>query len=276
MSFTASNGKILIKFRPENLSGMECVSGYLLSFQMQYTVPRWEDESEVFVRNIRTRIFVNEKLLGWATPETLSTYKPYKKHDVTGTFCFELFVTSQTIEAIEKIRQGGGLKFKLEIKGECRDKDNYSMQCQQDVLLDINQKAWIDLLKQIKYSEHLLFEMPVSLNPTEQETEVFTAVRKANEQLQYGHYDEVVLNCRKALEAILKDTEQKALRKKYADHKKEMSKQERLSNVYGALYHLSHLSAHIVEEDNHAHFSREEARMILGTTYAAISQHFKS
>ena len=150
------------------------------------------------------------------------------------------------------------------------------MQSQQDVELDFNQKAWIDLLKQIKYGQHLLFEMPISLYPAEQETKALAAVRRANEQLHYGHYDEVVSNCRKALEAVLKDTEQSAIRQKYAGHKKEMSKQERLNNVYGALYHLSHLSTHLAEEDEHAHFSREEARMLLGTTSAAISQHFTS
>lgn len=274
MSFTAGGGKILIKFDVDGISGIECVSGYMLRFHTSYRVPSRDDEPDMLGRNIRAKVFVGTKLLGWAHPESSTTFKPNDKYDATGTFCFELFVTAQTIEAIEQIRGGDGVSFKLEIRGECRDSHNYSMQGQDNVALNVNQKDWIDLLKQIKYGEYILFEMPVSLNPDEHESFALAALKRAKEQFYYGHYDEVISNCRKILELVLKDIDNKGLRDKFAGNKKSMSKKERVINIYAALHHLSHLATHLSEEEGYVHFSRQEAVMILGMTGAALSQYF--
>lgn len=271
MRIVSSASKIIAEIELNNLTGTPAVAGYLLRIHCKYSMPANTAGEPLLAQNIYANIKMENKLIGRAYPESPLTLQPKPDYMHTGTFCFEFLVTDQTINAVEKSRQGKSVIFQVELKGETYDQHNKHWPTQDTELMTISQSDWISVLQQMQYGKHLLFEVPLDLNPNSEQASAIQAVEKAKEHLYYGHYDEVVSSCRKAMEYILKGRELKQVRKSVHEAPTKMNKADRLTSFYDAIYRIAHLAAHLEEDMDAAPFSRKEATMILGATASALA-----
>lgn len=271
MSFLASNNRYIIEFFPEGVYGRPAVVGCLLQFSIRYKMP-CKDEQYAICRNLFGEVKLKNKYLGRANLEVSKSFIQTEYEQDQGIL-FEILLTPQQLESIEKIRQGEGVEFKLDIKGEVEDKQN-TLSRNQEISFIVNQRGWIDILKQVGYGDYILFELPVYLGGHEHLLSAYNEISEAKRQLYYGHYYQVVSHCRTALEKLLQnDGKISELRKQYADYskKKEMSKEQRFILFRDALNHITHLAHHMASDGSIASYSREEAIMVLGATAAIYS-----
>jgi hypothetical protein len=268
-----NQGYEIIKFSEIRPYGNECISGYMLSFQVNAVLPRLESSKETFLRNLRIKIQLNNKFLGIAFPENQVSYQTNSKHPYETILHFQLTLSQLHIEAIEKIRLGQDLNLKLEFLGEWGDSQNLSMQGQEIKDFVINQKQWTDILKQMRYQAYILFEMPIPISPSDELSLAFQEVDKAKNHILMGYYTESVQCCRKSLEVIL-DKNQKTIENLSKNLSSNEGKKERMLRIYKSVYNISHLGAHIENKTTITEFTREEAKLILGITVAALSINY--
>lgn len=279
MSISISpNGRTLIDLTFDSTYGSCGLVGYFLNFQIKLDIPRYTGEfiEKVYIRNIYLIIKIANKVIGRAIPEDQITYTPYADLNQSKFQNFQLSLSREEIEKIEAIRLGNDIELQVDIKGEWGDQYNFSMSFSQPTIFKINQKQWIDILGQMKHSSHLLFEISVDPSQSDDNSLVFHNLENAKKQMLYGHYDEVVIYCRKIMEIVLKDKKLTELKKAYAERDKsqKMSKSDRFDNLYGAIIHAMHPSAHLQTDEfalNNYSFSRDEAKLLLTTTIAAFS-----
>lgn len=218
---------------------------------------------------IRAKVYLENKLLGFAVPEAAITIKPTSSQ-LSGTLLFEMLLTSQVIETIEKIRGGGNLVFNLNVIGEYQDSQN-RLSDSDSIKYYVNQKSWIDALKQMGYGNTLLFELPIDLEPNEAVSTAILALEDARAHLYYGQYDQVVAQCRLALDSVKpKQSDLNAALHGLKNNKDKMTKYQRVINIYHAVRHLTHLAHHLNNDNECVSFTRNEAIMVLGATSALI------
>ncbi|MEW8266051.1 MAG: hypothetical protein AB2731_07930 [Candidatus Thiodiazotropha sp.] len=271
MSFLTSNNRYVIEFFPEGVNGRPAVIGCLLQFSVRYKMPS-KDEQNAICRNLFGEVELNNQYLGRANLEVPKSFIQTEYEQNQGIL-FEILLAPQQLEAIEKIRQGEGVEFKLDIKGELEDKQN-TLPRNQEIRFIVNQRGWIDILKQVGYGDYILFELPVYLDGQEHLLSAYNEINEAKRQLYYGHYYQVVSHCRTALEKLLQNDDKiSELRKQYADFskKKKMLKEQRFILFRDALNHITHLAHHMASDGSITSFSREEAIMVLGATAAVYS-----
>lgn len=273
-------GKNVMEISMDNAYGVEHVGGYGLYLHTKYQINPWTEEGreDVYIRNLHMVLRFNHKLLGQAFPESICTYTPAADFVKSGTLSFAFTLSEKQLEVIEKSRLGGDLAFEIEIKCEWGDKHNPSMSASTRQDYRINQKAWLDILKKMKYGSYILFELPFNVAAKSELAETIGYFENAKKQLFYGHYPEVVTECRKVLEALIDGASLKEIKSNYTSSDKKvresMGKQDRLLNFYAALMHVTHLTAHSSKKTGNAEdtqFTRAEAIMLLGTTAAALS-----
>jgi hypothetical protein len=228
-------------------------------------IPGREETTPAFARNITLDVKLNSLLVGRALPDVAMTYRP-GKHESSPTRCFQLPLSNQAIEEIENCRMGRDFAFELQFNGECGD-DEYTARAQDTKSYAVNQKAWIDLLKDMKWGNHLLWEVPIDLQPSPSMAEAIGQIERAKKQIQYGEYNATIATCRKIME-ILKP-EFGGDSKFSAPKDPTMSKRERLKVLREALHHLTHVAVHLTKGQD-VYFSRSEAMMVLGATVGML------
>jgi hypothetical protein len=264
-------GSIIADLRADSIHGARMLGAYLIRFSLNYNMPAWPGKDYRF-SNIRARISVGneQRLLGFALAEQAIVLASgdYNQH---GSFLLDIPLTAEQIEEIEKLRLGGDIDYKLDIYGELCSGHDYSSS-NDTIHLHVNQKTWIDLLKQINFSCKILVEMPQDDNAAH--ISVMRVMEKAREHLYYGNYDEVVANCRKAMEGIKLDREEiQTIRKLASGNRKSMSKKERLVYLLDALEHYMHPAHHLDHEDDPVPYTRKDAIFVYGATISAVSAY---
>ena len=271
MSITAGGGTIVVEFRPSGIHGAPMIGAYLMRYFLNYKMPAWEKSYRF--SNARAKISVENgsRLLGYATPEVpfVLTSRP---HHQEATVSFELVLNAHQLEALERVRLGGELTFVIDIYGEIFDEHNCDFRNER-IHFPVNQKAWIDVLKDIGFSNGILVELPVS-KAQNSTSLAWKAIERAKEHLYYGNYDEVVGSCRKALEDIRADGEEIAkARDAFVTTRREMSKRERLIYALDALEHYTHPAQHVEGLES---YSRDDAIFILGAVISAVANSSRS
>lgn len=271
MSITSGSGRIIVDFHIQGVSGAPAVGAYLLRFSVGYAIPGSDDKNLLF-RNVSAKVFIGtqSKFLGIANPEVPRTFQPHK-YNQNAALLFELLLTSEVIEAIEKYRLGGDIEFTLEIVGEYCDQHN-QLNTSDRITYKANQKSWVEILKQMQYSGILVFELPMDIEPDSSIKTALVAIEKAKEYLYYGNYDDVIAKCRFALEGIIPpNRELNQMRNEVKTDKKGMSKQQRFFHILDSLMHFTNLAHHPAKDGSYTSFSRSEAIFVLGSTISAIS-----
>ena len=269
MSITAGAGNVVVEFQPKSVHGTSAVGAFMLRFSIGYSMPAWPGKKFRF-SNIQARVLVGKdmRLLGRAFAEAATVLASSGYHQ-NAAFLMDLMLTPRQMEEIEKLRLGGDLNFTLDIFGEVYDGDGHS-NSNDRVHLTVNQKSWIDVLKELGFASSVLMEIPYKTSDLSKP--VWKALEKAKEHLYYGHYDDVVASCRKALEGIRPDGNEIAkVRNSAAANRVAMSKQDRHVYVLDALEHYTHPAHHLGSEEETESYSREDAIFIYGATLSAVS-----
>lgn len=275
MSITTSTGLTIVDFKINSVHGAPALGAYQLKFSLDYAMPN-HDEELAYFHNTLAKVYVgpNSTYLGKATPEVPKTYRP-NLHPQNGAILYEILLTANSLDEIEKIRTGGDLDFKLDISGEYYD--GYNRLCNTvSVTFKANQKSWIDTLKNMKHKSSVIFELPMDTNENANINTALEAIEKAKEHLYYGNYDDVIAKCRISLESIISSWgEISALRKASMDkaNRKEMSKELRFFNIIDQICHFTHLAHHPDVNNEYISFTRSEAVFILGATITAIASY---
>lgn len=270
MSITAGMGNLVVRFQGKSINGTRAVGTYLLRFYLWYTMPG-SPNTAFRLSNIQANVFVGSelKLLGRSFAENAIVLTTGVYNQEAG-FLMDLMVTPNQMEEIEKIRLGGDLNFTLHLFGEIYDGNGYS-HAGDRIHMPVNQKSWIDVLKQLDFSSNILLELPHDGTPVERNS-VWKALEKAKTHLYYGDYDDVVASCRKALEGIKPNGQEIGrIRDLAAKDRKTMSKRDRLTHLIDALEHYTHPAHHIESEDDLESYSRSDAILALGATLSVVS-----
>lgn len=269
MSISVNAGYVFAEFRFNSIHGTKMVGAYLLRYSLRYTMPGWPTTYRF--SNIQARVTIGDhtNLLGRAVAET-AVVLTSPSHSQTGGFLMDLVVSPQQMEEIEKIRQGGDLNFILELFGEIFDGHGHS-HANDTIQAHVNQKSWIDLLKQLGFSSNVLLEIPHDGMPMEMQP-VWKALETAKKHLYYGNYDEVVASCRKALEGIPHNGEELGKVKAIPlEKRRTMTKRQRLVHLLDALEHYTHLSHHLDSSGESESYSRNDAVLAFSATLAAVT-----
>lgn len=272
MSITASGGEIIVEFEVNSVTGSPGIGGHLLKISLNYVMPA--RKKELIFQNTIAKIFIGKDkvYLGTAFPEQPKTFKA-TTHQQRGGLLYEVLLSKDTIEEIEKIRSGDDLEFTIEVLGEYIDEFNQI--CTSDrISYRANQKEWINSLKSMDFKGGLVFELPMDINPSEDVKSALIAIDKAKKHLYYGNYEDVVAKCRISLEKIVFEWKSKSkINESFNKNRKEMTKEQRFFNAVKQIMHITHLAHHPDENSDYVPFTRSEAVFVLGATIAAISSY---
>ena len=265
MGITAGGGTVVVDFKAGSVHGLPMLGAYLLRFFVNYSMPPWNKTYRF--SNMRARISLANglQILGFAYPEVPMVLTSHSHHQ-DATVSFDIALTANQLEALERIRLGKELTFVLDIQGEVtynseRDSRNDRIQ----VL--VNQKTWIDALKEMNFSSSILVELPLNSQEVAASA-AWKAVQKAKEHLYYGNYDEVVSVCRVALEGIQASKEEVADSiKSFASDRRAMTKKQRSIYALASLEHYTHPAHHIEGMES---YNRNDAIFVLGATIAFV------
>lgn len=278
MSFQHENGHEAIRFCAEGVSGAAALDGYLLRFSVSFTLPAWKKEFgsvESIFHNFHARAELEPNQLRLGNPRAQAplviTTHNYQQ---SGTFAFELQLSSSTVEKIEQFRAGGGLGVKMHISGE-RIGQQHATQYD-DVYYRVSQSQWVDVLRQMNFGDYLLCEIPIELGDDSDLRGIWAFMTDARELMCNGHYRSAVLECRKAFETTMKRFNMEASIARAAVMNREshrsMPKRERFLNLYEAAKRATHLSAHPDANNEVVDYSRREALLIFAVVAAAIAE----
>ena len=280
MGFQHENGHEAIRFHPEGISGVSALDGYLLRFSVSYSLSAWRGEfgtlPSVF-HNFHARAELDPGRLRLGSPiAEIPLVITTHEHDQPGSLAFELLVSASTIEKIEEVRLGAGFNVRVAVSGE-RVAARYATQ-HDDVYFRISHSEWIEVLKQMDYGTLLLCEIPIEVGDDGELREAWTVMTQAHALLHAGHYSNVVVACRKALETTLKkfdlDTAVQLASQKYQGNRSDrasMTKRERVLNLINSANHATHLGAHPDTNNEMVDYSRREALLIFSVVAATIA-----
>lgn len=271
----AYNSRIVADIEMRSVSGHSGIGFYRLFFQVDINTTPWQDEVAVF-REIRGQIHLRaqgttEYLLGTAYPEKVLIVDT-RPSAIRSQANFYIDLDDRQIETIEDLRKGGDLWFTLTLSGVVDGSHRPREVTDQSVVpLHVNQKTWIDVLKQMEYGQFMLFEIPVPSPETSKELgQALTYLEKAREHFWRGHYDEAVANCRKALEELTNGLGDQAeldnAKRSYRETREDMPIESRFLFLREAARHITHPAVHAGQSTAGAAFDRKDATFVLSAT----------
>lgn len=276
MSITTSNGHIIVDFEIRSLHGSPALGMYVLKFSVGYSMPAYQNDNVMFHKTT-AKVYVGSEnaFIGVAAPEQPKTFRP-NVNPQKGGLLYEMLLSSDSLEEIEKLRAGKDIDFRVDISGEYHDE--YNQLCTlESIRYKANQKEWIEALKSMGFKGGIIFELPMDIHPTAEVKTALAAIEKAKEHLYYGNYDDVVAKSRIALESIIKNWGKiDSVRSSAKTNKKGMTKQQRFFHAVDQIVHFTHLAHHPDEDGEYISFTRSEAVFVLGSTVSAISSYVEN
>jgi hypothetical protein len=191
------------------------------------------------------------------------------RHDAD--IIFELRLIPQQLQALEDIRDGGDLRFTLRISGQATKLGIKPAPAHEQVEAPVSQSEWIKELNNSGFSSSMLLEVP--LTPTGS-SKVADQLLRARELYLAGHYDQVVAQCRKVLEALddVNPASTAKVDQLFQNGRGTMSAKERLQFLRDVARHYTHPAHHADDKAVSASYSRKDAGMIMSIT-AALAAH---
>ncbi len=271
---------IIADFRYVGISGAVGIGCYRLRFSFEYTTPAHEKDIYIF-KNARAYVYASRagkqaQFLGFAQPENALIVR-VTKYSGKSTVMFEIDLDNYQMHAIEEIRQGQDLSFRLTIFGEVYGPgDPYS--AIEDVNALVNQKEWARVLGEMEFADILLFEFVLPTQEgNEHLKEPIAQLVKARQQFIDGNYDLVISICRLALDSltkVMKDKEKLAesIKLYRAKDQNPMTKEQRELLIREAVKVYTQLSHHVGDAGVVTEYGRNDANFILASTAAVISR----
>ncbi|MBI1424283.1 MAG: hypothetical protein GC149_12505 [Gammaproteobacteria bacterium] len=269
-SISDSNGYHLAEVSNISVSGLPGMGSYTLCLNLDFSIH--PPKSDIYIQDLTIRLDGgdnHQRMIGISLPETGQKIKIASGINRLH-LSFRMPIMPSQMEAIESYRNGGDLKLKIWMTGEVIQGDK-SSHLQQTSDFTIPQQQWVEALFRMEYRETMLYEMKL---PIDNPSLVKDIVRKAQQHMLNGYYDECVAECRKLLEANdLNDIDKtilKEARNKYkgdSENRQSMTINERFMVLREILAHTTHLAHHHNPGDG---YSRKQAQVILGMIVAMV------
>jgi hypothetical protein len=254
----------------------------VLRFTLAWTLhPKREKAYSIFGTYLRITAATSSSpqalFLGHAVPEVAFCDEALDGIPIERRLMYLLTLQSDQFLALEQLRQGHGLLFGIEVRGNALG--SYGVrQVNETLQHEVSVSDWIPLLRDANAGDILL--VGVNLPTAAQNPNITAAiefVRRAHVHLLRGEYDGAVGECRRALESVwklgkLSDAARNA-RKALStmDDRKSMNKQDRALALGEALINFTHPAHHVEKDGAPEIFSRLDAALAVASTGALIS-----
>jgi hypothetical protein len=280
MSITDGEGYIVAECRPQSIHGVRGVGMSRLQFGLEFQINSSRSGGATlsspvcFVSVGRTQADVRP--LGVATMET-SWYVETTDYARREALCAYLDLTFEQLEALERMREGGPLFFKLDLRVLVHSRQRGLQRGDEQSWFEASLSTWPKVLEQIGYSETLLLglELPVQGVPAELHGAA-SQLREAHRDLIAGRFDGTVARVRLAMDTIdtvLGFSNRAQVLQQFTGSntsREHMSKRSRADFVRIAVRHYTHLAHHVSDSGAPETFSRHDAQFALAAAAAAI------
>ena len=161
------NNRIIADARLTGVHGSRLMGGYCLRLGIEFDVLNWNESGAApVVLMLPARVWLQGQSglsLGLAHPETA---QPFTVSQYAGKrpALFDLPLTQQAMEALERHRNGQGVSLGIKLQAEVRRGDEMQI-AWDDLTGSFNISQWIAALDQAGYGRTLLFEVPIPSEP---------------------------------------------------------------------------------------------------------------
>ncbi len=267
----------------KNVHGEYAVGQFLLRLNLKFHLKTKQELQISNFAGILKVVFLNDKnrvenKLGACIFESRSLQ--LNPNYSNGIYDCNFYFTPQQLAEIEKQRHGGDLLFYLSFNTFVDEYEtNKHIEANAQFEFTLNQKKWLQILKQMKFTDYMLVEIPMPfLENVSSHREILTKFQKANELLYNGEYTLAVNECRSVLEGMEKKfgvhKNIKEIKDKFKNSPRKMALPERVVFFEHALKHLTQLAHHTNDAedgDMYQDYSRYQAQLIVGNTGLILS-----
>lgn len=274
--------RVIGEIRPDGLHGHAGLGMSQLRFSLSWNIhPRQDHLFRIF----STSIWVSARpegesqwhMLGHAMPETAWSDECREGAPFDRLLLYRLTLPDPQLLAVEHARKGRAMWFQLEARGHVHGPDGI-LSLDSTVTLQVNASDWARVLKEANAVEVLLVgvHLPVAGSDGEAQAPI-GLVRKANEHLLQGNYDDAVAQCRRAIESLWKATKlknhAKDARTRFAKmpEREAMTKLDRELALGEALLNFTHPAHHVNADAEPEVFSRLDAALAVAATAGLVS-----
>lgn len=260
-------GRYLVEFDRLDVQGRKAVSGCGLVFSLKGSSPGSERNVDVIDIQLGLSHSEDSRFIVPSIPCADSLRQTSLYSSGNENFHFEVVLTSEQINAIEKIRQDGDLKLAVTLKALLSSSSGLERSYERSEVV-VPREQWLKALRSSGFCRTVLYE--ISLPDSDVDIECLLA--KARGFIETGHYKDAVMQCRHIIESLEelrgdKRQAQAANRMAHSDSRKDMTSIERLLSLREQLKNVCQLGGHGREA-----FTRSQAISVLGMTMALISE----
>lgn len=253
------------------INGYPAVGGHLLRFSIKASMVA-VTKGHISLSNPWARVYCdsNRIYVGRAQAEA-PIHIHSSSHKQDRHFMLELPLSAETLEGLERVRNGGDMQLTLDVYANMfngiQDDDGYDK-----VAVTIDRGKWIAALEEMGYGTSIVFEVPITLSQAPTARAIGAALKSARGHLFDGNYRAAVSDCRIMLESSKPDTrELKTAREKWKEDKEQLTKRQRELILFSSLHDYTSLSHHVTADGHYQDYTRYEALMVLGTTLGVLS-----
>jgi hypothetical protein len=267
------NSRIVANTRLAGLHGGRLAGGYALRLSVEFDVLNWDEADPPQVMMAPARVNLQGQTgfpLGFAFPENIHPFN-VTKYSSKGACLFDLFLSQQGLEAVERHRNGQGISMTVTLHAQIRRAGEVHA-VHDEVRCELNVGQWIQALEQAAYGRSLLFEVPIPVE--DQELGVaLEALDSARRLLSQGHYGDAVAKCRIVIEEVTsklgQDAALAAALQTTPKHTRTLEQREFVMRQ--AAMDFASLAHHSTGVFLNELFDRNSAQLVLATTAALVS-----
>lgn len=269
--------------RATQISAVPGIAASVLCFTLNWSLhPKREHVYNIFGTYIAVSVTTDgsrePRILGHALPEAAWCEESREGIPVDRPLMYRLPLQADQMLALEHLRQGHGLLFTLDIRGNALGPHGIR-QTYESAQLRVPVSDWVKLLRDSSSCDVLLVGVSIPLASESPATAAaIELVRRAHEFLLRGEYDSAVAQCRRALESIwsgqkLTDSARNARKALGAslDGRKSMSKLERQLALGEAMINFTHPAHHVGDDGDPEIFSHLDAALAVASTASLVS-----
>ena len=219
----------------------------------------------------------NATPLGQAMPESAWCEESRDGVPYDRVLMYRLSLPSSQLMVLEQLRQGRGLAFELDVRGNTYGPGGVR-QLNETLRVAVNVSEWARVLKDAGSADVLLVGVHLPMNrPDHRSRAALDLVRKANEHLVHGHYTAAVAECRRAIESLWKSAnltvKARAARKLLATMNEQisMTRRDRELALGEAIRNFTNVAHHVGADAEPEIFGRLDAAMAVAATAGLIS-----
>lgn len=272
----------IAEVRAEQVTAAAGIGACLLRFSLSWTLhAKRQHVYSVFGTYLRITAAAfgapQPLILGHAVPEVAWCDESREGTPIERTLMYHLTLQADQLLALEHLRQGQGLVFGIEVRGNALGP--YGVRPVSETLRkEVSVSDWIPVLRDANGGDILLIGVNL---PAGAVTPLIAAavelVRRAHAFLLRGEYDAAVGECRRALESVWKSgnlaESARSARRALAtmDDRKSMNKHDRALALGEAIMNFTHPAHHVGKDGGPEIFSRLDAALAVASTAALIS-----